>query len=122
MMKMVTSTELQKNTREVIDWTRTKGEAVVIETYGKPMAALLSYDEYQAYQQYKQARAARFAQLRQAAAANAAANTLSEAEALALVDAERQALYQEQDQILDNSLADTQATSVAAPELRRGHK
>lgn len=97
-MKTVTSTELQKNTREVIDWTRTRGEAVVIETYGKPMAALLSYAEYQAYVQYKQSRAARFAQLRETAAANADANTLSEAEALALVDAERQALHEEQDQ------------------------
>jgi prevent-host-death family protein len=103
MMKTVTSTELQKNTREVIDWARTRSEAVVIETYGKPMAALLSYDEYQAYQQYKQARAARFAHLRQAAAANTAANTLSEAEAMALVDTERQALYEEQGQARDTS-------------------
>ena len=95
-MKTVTSTELQKNTREVIDWTRTQGEAVVIETYGKPMAALLSYDEFQAYVQYKQAREARFAQLRKGATANVAANELSEVEALALVDAERQALYTEQ--------------------------
>ncbi|MCA9950839.1 MAG: type II toxin-antitoxin system Phd/YefM family antitoxin [Anaerolineales bacterium] len=100
-MKTVTSTELQKNTRDVIDWTRTKGEAVVIETYGKPMAALLSYDEYQAFAEYKRARAVRFAQLRDAAASNAVSNTLSEAEALALVDAERQALYEEQAQSED---------------------
>lgn len=94
MPKTITSTELQKSTREMIDWARTRGEAVVIETYGKPMAAILSYDEYQAYAQYKQARAARFSRLRAAAAANAAAG-LSEAEALALVEAERQALYDE---------------------------
>jgi PHD/YefM family antitoxin component YafN of YafNO toxin-antitoxin module len=56
MAKTISSTELQKNTREIIDWTRTKGEAVVIETYGKPMAAILSYDEYQAYVVYKQTR------------------------------------------------------------------
>jgi hypothetical protein len=53
MAKKISSTELQKHTREIIDWTRTKGEAVVIETYGKPMAAILSYDEYQAYLMYK---------------------------------------------------------------------
>lgn len=93
MSKTITSTELQKNTREIIDWTRTRGEPVVIETYGKPMAAILSYDEYQAYWHYKQARAARFAQLRAAAAANAAANQLSEAEALALVETEREAVF-----------------------------
>lgn len=96
MSKIITSTELQKNTRAMIDWTRTRGEPVIVETYGKPMAAILSYDEYQAYQQYKQARAARFSQLRAAAAANAAANELSEAEALALVEQERQAWFDEQ--------------------------
>jgi PHD/YefM family antitoxin component YafN of YafNO toxin-antitoxin module len=82
----------------MIDWTRTRGEPVVIETYGKPMAAILSYDEYQAYQQYKQARAARFARLRETAALNAAANNLTEAEALALVEAVRQELFTENNQ------------------------
>lgn len=98
MPKVITSTDLQKKTREMIDWTRTRGEAVVIETYGKPMAAILSYDEYQSYQQYKQARAARFARLQEAAALNAAGNRLTEAETLALVDAARQELYAERDQ------------------------
>jgi PHD/YefM family antitoxin component YafN of YafNO toxin-antitoxin module len=96
MTKTITSTELQKNTRAMIDWTRTRGEPVIVKTYGKPMAAILSYNEYQAYQQYKQARAARFSQLRAAANANAAANQLSEAEALALVERERQAWFDEQ--------------------------
>jgi prevent-host-death family protein len=98
MSKTITSTELQKNTREVIDWTRTRREPVIVETYGKPMAAILSYDEYQAYTQYRQARMARFARLKAAAAANAEANELSEAEALALVEAERQHLFDEQHQ------------------------
>lgn len=96
-MKTVTSTELQKNTREVIDWARIRGEPVLIETYGKPMAVVLSYDEFIAYLQYRQARTARFERLRTAKAANAATNELSEDEALALVAAERQALYEERD-------------------------
>ena len=96
-MKTVTSTELQKNTREVIDWARIRGEPVLIETYGKPMAVVLSYDEFKAYLQYRQARTARFERLRTAKAANAATNELSEDEALALVAAERQALYEERD-------------------------
>lgn len=96
MSKVVSSTELQKKTREVIDWARIKGEAVVVETYGKPMAAILSYDEYQAYLQYKQARAQRFARLRQAAAENAGLDRLTEEEALALVDQARQELYEQQ--------------------------
>jgi prevent-host-death family protein len=96
MPKTITSTELQKNTREVIDWTRTRGEAVIVETYGKPMAAILSYDDYQAYDQYRQARQARFARLKAAAAANAQATDLSEEDALALVELERQLLFDEQ--------------------------
>ena len=95
MSKVVSSTELQKNTREVIDWARIKGEAVVVETYGKPMAAILSYDEYEAYRQYKAARASRFAQLRQAAAENSALNRLTEEETMALVEKVRQELYDE---------------------------
>lgn len=98
MTKTVTSTELQKNTREVIDWTRTQGESVIIETYGKPMAAILSYQEYQSYLQYRKARAARFDELRRAVAINAAANDLTEEEAIALVESIRQEIFEEQQQ------------------------
>ncbi len=95
MPRVVSSTELQKKTREMIDWARIQGEAVVVETYGKPMAAILSYDEYEAYRQYKAARAARFSQLRQAAADNSTLNRLTEEEALALIEKVRQELYDE---------------------------
>jgi len=98
MSKVVSSTELQKKTREVIDWARIKGEAVVVETYGKPMAAILSFDEYQVYLQYKQARAQRFARLRQTVAENAAFNQLTEAEAMALVEQARQEIYEQPDE------------------------
>lgn len=93
MSKTITSTELQKNTREMIDWTRVEKEAIVIQTYGKPMAALVSYDEYQNYLQYKQARADRFTSLREGAAENAAYNVLTDDEAMALVEQTRQELY-----------------------------
>lgn len=47
MPKVVTSTELQKNTRNVIDWARTRGDTIIVETYGKPMVAILDVEEYQ---------------------------------------------------------------------------
>lgn len=97
MSKTVSSTELQKKTREVIDWARVQGEPVVVETYGKPMAAILSYNEYQAYLRYKEARRARFARLRRAAEENAAQGELTEEEALALVEGTRQAIFDERD-------------------------
>jgi len=96
MSKTVSSTELQKKTREIIDWARVRGESVVVETYGKPMAAILSYSEYQAYLRYKEARDARFARLRQAAAENATAGALTEEEAMALVEEARQELFDAQ--------------------------
>lgn len=86
MSRIISSTELQKKTREVIDWARTRGEPVVVETYGKPMAAILSYDEFEAYQQYKQARANRFARVRRAASKNAEASGLTVEEAMTLID------------------------------------
>ena len=95
MPRVVTSTELQKKTREVIDWARIRGEPVVVESYGKPMAAVLSYEEYQRYLQYRQARAERFDRLRRAAAENARAGRLTEEEALKLVDELRQEIYEE---------------------------
>ncbi|ETW92383.1 MAG: hypothetical protein ETSY1_43890 [Candidatus Entotheonella factor] len=90
MSKIVTATELQENARDVIDWTRTHGEPVIVETSGEPLAAILAYDEYQAYLKYKQARTARFARLREAVDRNAATNELTEAEAIALVETARQ--------------------------------
>ena len=98
MAKTVSSTELQKKTREVIDWTRTEGEPVVIETYGKPMAAILSYKDFEAYMRYQKAREARFERMFEAAAINAAANDLTEEEAIALVEEVRQEIFLEQKQ------------------------
>ncbi|CUS04356.2 conserved protein of unknown function [Candidatus Promineifilum breve] len=93
MPKVITSTELQKQTREAIDYARVERDAVIVETYGRPMAVILSYDEYNAYMEYKagqEQRAARFALLREAAAENAAYNELSEEEAMQLVEEVRQ--------------------------------
>lgn len=93
MPKVITSTELQKQTREAIDYARVERDAVIVETYGRPMAVILSYDEYKAYMEYKaglEQRAVRFALLREAAAENEAYNELSEEEAMQLVEEVRQ--------------------------------
>lgn len=92
MPKVITSTELQKQTREAIDYARVERDAVIVETYGRPMAVILSYDEYQAYMSYKtsqEERAARFALLREAADENAAYNRLSEEEGTRLAEEAR---------------------------------
>ncbi len=93
MPKVITSTELQKQTREAIDYARVERDAVIVETYGRPMAVILSYDEYLAYMDYKtrqEQRSARFALLRDAAGQNAAYNQLSEEEGMQLVEEVRE--------------------------------
>lgn len=98
MPKIITSTELQKQTREAIDYARVERDAVIVETYGRPMAVILSYDEYQAYMNYKakqEQRSARFSLLRDAAEQNAAYNQLSEEEAIQLVEEARQEIAEE---------------------------
>jgi prevent-host-death family protein len=100
MEKVVSSTELQKRTRDVIDLARTQDMAIVVETYGKPMVVILPYDEYQEYMAFKQrqqeARRARFAELRQMADQQSEAGaTLSDVEAQDLVDAAREQVYQQ---------------------------
>ena len=92
MEKTVSSTELQKHTRDIIDQTRIQGVSIVIETYGKPMAVLLPFDEYQQYLAFKakrSERAAGFAALHDLAAQAPAAGTLSDEEADALSNHEQ---------------------------------
>lgn len=98
MPRIITSTELQKQTRETIDYARMEHDAVIVETYGRPMAVILSYDEYQAYLAFKtneEQRATRFRLLREAAEKNANYNQLSEEEGDQIVEQERQALAAE---------------------------
>ncbi|HQF71205.1 MAG TPA: hypothetical protein PLH39_08010 [Promineifilum sp.] len=93
MPKVITSTELQKQTREAIDYARIERDAVIVETYGRPMAVILSYDEYLAYMSYKARQeqgATRFSVLREAAGQNAAYNQLSEEDGIQLVEDARQ--------------------------------
>jgi len=98
MPRIVTATELQKNTREVIDWVRTRSDEVVVETYNKPMVAILPFVKYQDYlrqrQTQKESRTERFERLRQLAEQNAAFSGLSEEDASALIEEVREQVYQ----------------------------
>lgn len=55
MTRVVRSTDLRRKAREILDWVRTRGEEVVIQTYGSPQAVIISYEEYQNYKQLRAA-------------------------------------------------------------------
>ena len=79
-----------------IDYARVERDAVIVETYGRPMAVILSYDEYKAYMAYREEqREARFAFLRETAGENAAYNGLTEEEAITLVEKMREVIATE---------------------------
>lgn len=92
MSRIVTVNELQARTQDVMNWACTEDDAVIVETYGKPVVAILSFDNYQKYlqNQKKNRKATRFERLRQMAAQNAAVNDLNEAEALAFAEEVRE--------------------------------
>ena len=90
MTKRVTATELQRKTRQVIDEVRTSGKAVVVESHGKPMVAVIPFDEYE---RARQARERRFQKLFAFAQANAELNKdLTEESAMELADRIRKEL------------------------------
>ncbi len=98
MEKTVSSTELQKHTRDIIDQARIQGVSIVIETYGKPMVVLLPFEEYQQYRTFKaqrDERAARFAALHHLAEQTTAGGALSDAEADALIETAREERFRD---------------------------
>jgi hypothetical protein len=98
MPGIVTFTELQKNTMTVINWARTRDDAIIVATCGKPMVAILPFGKYQDYlrhkQRQKETRVERFERLRKLAEQNADFAGLSEAEASVLVEEVREEIYQ----------------------------
>ena len=103
IMRKVTATELQRNAREVIDQVRVRHEAVVVENRGKPMAAVLPYEEYERWQQYVDQREKDFRRLLELAESKMAANQgLNDDEAMALA---RQAIQEYREERRRGALA-----------------
>lgn len=44
--KVISSTDLRVNTRDVIESAKFKGQHYIVETFGKPMVAIVGIDEY----------------------------------------------------------------------------
>jgi len=57
MSQIVSSSALKRHLGAWLDWTGRNGEELVIETYGRPVAVLVAYEEYADYLAYRRARA-----------------------------------------------------------------
>jgi len=96
MEHQIGATDLRQQLTDVLQSIREERAMYVIETFGRPQAALVNLDEYRRFQQYQQEREAFFNRLDAAVDANAARNVgLSEADILALIEQSRQSVLSE---------------------------
>ena len=86
----ITVTNLRAKTRQVVTQVQSRGQPVIVQSFGEPVAAIVGLNEYRELMELKRANAERkrrFQLIRQAARRNA----LTEAEALTLAQEARNA-------------------------------
>jgi prevent-host-death family protein len=87
MEQRVGATDLRQRLTDVLQAVRERRETYVIETFGRPQAAIINLDEYEQFLRYQRERAAFFEWMDQAAAENAAHNAgLSDQEVQEIIE------------------------------------
>jgi prevent-host-death family protein len=90
MEKSIGATDLRQQLTDVLQAVREQRAAYVVETFGRPQAAIVNLDEYRQFQRFREEREAFFDWLEEAAARNAERNVgLSDAEVLAIIERAR---------------------------------
>ena len=90
MEKSIGTTDLRQQLTDVLQAVREQRAAYVVETFGRPQAAIVNLDEYRQFQRFREEREAFFDWLEEAAARNAERNVgLSDAEVLAIIERAR---------------------------------
>jgi prevent-host-death family protein len=90
MARTVGATDLRQRLTDVLQAVREKRETYVVETFGRPQAAIINLDEYEQFLRYQRERAAFFEWLDQTAAENAERNVgLSDEEVLDIIEQAR---------------------------------
>ena len=74
MTRRVGTTDLRQRLTDLLQAVRDEHEAYVVETFGRPQAALVNLDEYEQFQRFQQEKEAFFDWLGDAAARNAEQN------------------------------------------------
>jgi prevent-host-death family protein len=91
MERSIGATALRQQLTDVLQAVREGGETYIIETFGRPQAAIINLDEYRQIQHLRREREAFFEWLEATAARNAERNVgLSEKEVLAIIERARE--------------------------------
>ena len=91
MERKIGATDLRQRLTDVLQAVREQHETYVVETFGRPQAAIVNLDEYRQFQRFRQGREAFFEWLEGAAARNAERNVgLSDEEVLAIIEQARE--------------------------------
>jgi prevent-host-death family protein len=90
MEKSIGTTDLRHRLTDVLQAVREQRESYIIETFGRPQAALINLEEYQQMQRFREERERFFDWLEAAATRNAERNAgLTDEEVLAIVEQAR---------------------------------
>jgi PHD/YefM family antitoxin component YafN of YafNO toxin-antitoxin module len=90
MERSIGATALRQRLTDILQAVRERRETYVVETFGRPQAAIVNLDEYEQFLRFRQEREAFFEWLEDTAARNAERNVgLSDEEVLALIEQAR---------------------------------
>ena len=91
MERSIGTTDLRQRLTDVLQVVRERRETYIIETFGRPQAAIVNLDEYRQFQRFRQERETFFEWLETTAARNAERNVgLSDEEVLAIIEQARE--------------------------------
>ena len=91
MERSIGATDLRQRLTDVLQAVRERGETYIVETFGRPQAAIINLDEYQRIQHFRREREAFFEWLEFTAVRNAERNVgLSDEEVLAIIEQARE--------------------------------
>lgn len=86
MERSIGATDLRQRLTDVLLAVRERRETYIVETFGRPQAALINLDEYEQFQRFQRERETFFEWLENTAARNAEHNVgLSDEEVLAII-------------------------------------
>ena len=91
MAQRVGTTDLRQRLTDILEAVREQRVTYVVETFGRPQAALINLEEYEQFQRYQREREAFFDWLENAATHNAERNSdLSDEQVLAIIEQARE--------------------------------